>query len=111
MNVLASLTVLGLLIFFHESGHFLAATLQGIRVKGFSIGFGPALFQKKISGVMYSFRVLPLGGFVSFPDNEQDISFPIDLSTVPDPISTVTDELGDPILTDGRLKPKSGCER
>ena len=47
MNVLASLVVLGLLIFFHEAGHFLAAKSQGIRVSGFSIGFGPAIFKKK----------------------------------------------------------------
>ena len=43
MNVLAALLVLALLIVVHEAGHFLAATLQGIRVSGFSIGFGPAL--------------------------------------------------------------------
>ena len=41
MNVLAALLVLALLIVVHEAGHFLAATLQGIRVSGFSIGFGP----------------------------------------------------------------------
>ena len=50
MNVLLSITVLGLLIFFHEAGHFLAAILQKIKVSGFSIGFGPALIQKKIKG-------------------------------------------------------------
>ncbi len=78
MNVLASLLVLGLLIFFHEAGHFLAASMQGIRVNGFSIGFGPALIQKQISGVTYSLRALPLGGFVSFPDDEKDSSIPKD---------------------------------
>ncbi|HGY5544404.1 MAG TPA: site-2 protease family protein, partial [Prochlorococcus sp.] len=45
MNVLAALAVLGLLIVIHEAGHFLAATTQGIRVDGFSIGFGPALIK------------------------------------------------------------------
>ena len=72
MNVLLSITVLGLLIFFHEAGHFLAATLQKIKVSGFSIGFGPALLQKKIKGITYSIRSLPLGGYVSFPDEDQD---------------------------------------
>ena len=72
MNVLLSITVLGLLIFFHEAGHFLAAILQKIKVSGFSIGFGPALLQKKIKGITYSIRSLPLGGFVSFPDEDQD---------------------------------------
>ncbi len=70
MNVLTSITVLGFLIFFHEMGHFLAAILQGIYVDGFSIGFGPALIKKKYKGITYSFRAFPLGGFVSFPDEE-----------------------------------------
>ncbi len=72
MNVLLSIAVLGLLIFFHEAGHFLAALLQKIKVSGFSIGFGPALFKKEINGITYSLRSLPLGGFVSFPDEETD---------------------------------------
>ncbi len=70
MNVLTSITVLGFLIFFHEMGHFLAAILQGIYVDGFSIGFGPAIIQKKLKDITYSFRAFPLGGFVSFPDEE-----------------------------------------
>ena len=71
MNVLTSITVLGFLIFFHEMGHFLAAILQGIYVDGFSIGFGPSILQKKYKDITYSFRAFPLGGFVSFPDEEQ----------------------------------------
>jgi len=70
MNVLTSITVLGFLIFFHEMGHFLAAILQGIYVDGFSIGFGPSIVQKKYKDITYSFRAFPLGGFVSFPDEE-----------------------------------------
>ena len=70
MNVLTSITVLGFLIFFHEMGHFLAAILQGIYVDGFSIGFGPSIIQKKYKEITYSFRAFPLGGFVSFPDEE-----------------------------------------
>ena len=70
MNVLTSITVLGFLIFFHEMGHFLAAILQGIYVDGFSIGFGPSIIQKKYKDITYSFRAFPLGGFVSFPDEQ-----------------------------------------
>ena len=70
MNVLTSITVLGFLIFFHEMGHFLAAILQGIYVDGFSIGFGPSIIKKKYKDITYSFRAFPLGGFVSFPDEE-----------------------------------------
>ena len=70
MDVLTSITVLGFLIFFHEMGHFLAAILQGIYVDGFSIGFGPSIVQKKFRDITYSLRAFPLGGFVSFPDEE-----------------------------------------
>ena len=69
MNVLTSITVLGLLIFFHELGHFLAAILQGISVDGFSIGFGPSILKKQYKNITYSLRAFPLGGFVSFPDD------------------------------------------
>ena len=78
MNVFAALAVLALLIVVHEAGHFFAATLQGIRVSGFSIGFGPALIKHEHKGVTYAIRMLPLGGFVMFPDDEEDSSVPAD---------------------------------
>lgn len=41
---------------------------QGIKVDGYSVGFGPALFSTQgPGGVKYSLRLLPLGGFVAFP--------------------------------------------
>ena len=55
---------------YKRQGHFLAAIFQGIYVDGFSIGFGPSIIQKKFRGITYSFRAFPLGGFVSFPDDE-----------------------------------------
>ena len=78
MNVLAALAVLGLLIVIHEAGHFLAATTQGIRVDGFSIGFGPALIKHQRRGITYALRALPLGGFVSFPDDDENSEIPAD---------------------------------
>ncbi len=78
LNVISSIAVLALLIFFHEAGHFLAATLQGIRVSGFSIGFGPSILKKEFKGVTYSLRALPLGGFVSFPDDDEQGEIPPD---------------------------------
>lgn len=42
--------------------------LQGIKVDGYSVGFGPALFSTQgPGGVTYSLRLVPLGGFVAFP--------------------------------------------
>ena len=78
MNVLAALLALGLLVVIHEAGHFLAAVGQGIRVNGFSVGFGPALIKRERKGVTYALRLLPLGGFVSFPDDDEESTIPKD---------------------------------
>lgn len=78
MGVLTALAILAGLIVVHEAGHFLAATWQGIRVSGFSIGFGPVLLQHRRHGVLFALRAIPLGGYVSFPDDEEDSPLPSD---------------------------------
>lgn len=78
MGVLTALAILAGLIVVHEAGHFLAARWQGIRVSGFSIGFGPPLLRIRRDGVLYALRLIPLGGFVSFPDDEEDSPIPAD---------------------------------
>ena len=55
---------LGVLIFIHELGHFLAAKLTGMRVDRFSIGFPPRAFGKKIGETDYCISWVPLGGYV-----------------------------------------------
>jgi membrane-associated protease RseP (regulator of RpoE activity) len=72
MGVLSALAILAGLIVVHETGHFLAATLQGIRVSSFSIGFGPVLLERHVRGVQFALRAIPLGGFVGFPDDDDD---------------------------------------
>jgi regulator of sigma E protease len=59
------LGILGLifLIVIHELGHMLTAKAVGVRVPEFGVGFGPALFKKKIGKTVYSFRIILLGGF------------------------------------------------
>ena len=49
-NIISFVVVLGVLIFFHELGHFLVARLFGVGVEKFSLGFGPRLLGKK-SGI------------------------------------------------------------
>ncbi|MFZ9754316.1 MAG: RIP metalloprotease RseP [Cyanobium sp.] len=78
MGVLTALAILAGLIVVHEAGHFLAARWQGIRVSGFSVGFGPALLQRRRRGVLYALRAIPLGGYVSFPDDEEESGIPAD---------------------------------
>ncbi|MFN9057277.1 MAG: RIP metalloprotease RseP [Cyanobacteriota bacterium] len=76
MGVLTALAILAGLIVVHEAGHFFAAVWQGIRVSGFSIGFGPALLQRQRRGVQFALRAIPLGGYVSFPDDDTASPFP-----------------------------------
>lgn len=66
------------IIVVHESGHFLAAYLQGIHVSKFAVGFGPILAKFNAKNVEYSLRAFPLGGFVGFPDNDPDSDIPPD---------------------------------
>jgi regulator of sigma E protease len=62
--ILPFAVVLGVLIFFHELGHFITAKSFGIKVLKFSLGFGPRLLWKKVGETEYSIRIIPLGGFV-----------------------------------------------
>ena len=63
--------LLGFLIFIHEGGHFLVAKKCNIIIKEFSIGFGPKVFSKTKEGITYSFRLIPLGGFVDMYEDEE----------------------------------------
>ncbi|HMP74696.1 MAG TPA: RIP metalloprotease RseP [Kiritimatiellia bacterium] len=61
------LFLFGLTIFVHELGHFLVARWCGLTVDAFSIGFGPAIWKRKINGVDYKIGILPFGGYVALP--------------------------------------------
>ena len=56
--------VLGVLVFVHELGHFLAAKRVGIRVLKFQLGFNPTIFSFKYGDTEYGIGALPLGGYV-----------------------------------------------
>ncbi len=58
------LITIGIIIFVHELGHFLAAKLCGMRVEKFSIGFPPKLISKKYGDTEYTLALIPLGGYV-----------------------------------------------
>lgn len=64
VTVLATIIVLGVLIFVHELGHFLLAKLLRVRVLAFSLGFPPKLLHKQIGDTDYRISVVPLGGYV-----------------------------------------------
>jgi len=64
MTLLATIIVLGVLIFVHELGHFWAAKLVGVEVQRFSIGLGPRLWGVTWGETEYVLSAIPLGGYV-----------------------------------------------
>jgi regulator of sigma E protease len=71
-SILSFIIVLGVLIFFHEFGHFLIARLFGVGVEKFSLGFGPRLIGKKVGITDYRISAIPLGGYVKMIGEEPD---------------------------------------
>lgn len=74
VSIFSLIIVLGVLIFFHELGHFLVARVLGVGVERFSLGFGPKLIGKTIGITEYRISAIPLGGYVKMvgesPDSE-----------------------------------------
>ncbi len=63
-TILATVFALGVLIFIHELGHFIAAKAFGMRVETFSMGYPPRLTGKKIGDTDYCISWIPFGGYV-----------------------------------------------
>ena len=71
-----AILLFGVAVIVHEFGHFLAGKLLGFKVDAFSVGFGPAIWRKKINGVVYRVGCIPLGGYVALPQldpSEMDV--------------------------------------
>lgn len=62
--IAAGLGGIGILIFFHELGHFLFCKLFNVYTPTFSIGFGPVLWSKNIGTTKFTLSAIPLGGYV-----------------------------------------------
>jgi len=61
------------LITIHELGHFLTAKKLGVKVEEFGLGFPPKIWGKKIGETLYSFNLIPFGGFVRIYGHEKPI--------------------------------------
>lgn len=71
LTIVALLIVLGVVVFIHELGHFMAARWAGVRVNTFSIGFGPAIVKwHDKHGTQWQIACIPLGGYVSIYGQE-----------------------------------------
>ena len=75
-TIIATIIVLGVLIFVHELGHFLAAKWFRVGVLTFSLGFGPKLIGKKVGETQYQISIIPLGGYVKMVGEEPGEKIP-----------------------------------
>jgi len=69
-DALVVIVVLGLMIFIHELGHFMAAKAFGVRVLVFSLGFGKSLLHVKRGDTDYRISALPFGGYVKMAGDD-----------------------------------------
>ena len=70
--IIPFIVVLGVLIFFHELGHFLIAKLCNVKVLKFSLGFGPKVMGKKMGETEYIISAFPLGGYIKMLGEENN---------------------------------------
>lgn len=74
LKILIAILVFGLLILIHEAGHYLTARRFGVAIREFSIGMGPKIVSKtsKKTGIAYSLRWIPFGGYVAMEGEDEE---------------------------------------
>ena len=85
LYVIFAILLFGALIFIHELGHYIFARIFGVTVYEFAIGMGPKLFsvKSKKTGIAYSLRLLPIGGFVSMAGEDEETDDPNSIGKKP----------------------------
>ena len=80
MNIIIMILLISFLILVHELGHLLTAKMLGFKVTrfGFGLPVGPILYKGKIGDIEILVHALLLGGYVSFPDDDEDENIPKD---------------------------------
>jgi regulator of sigma E protease len=82
--ILLAILGLGLLVFFHELGHYLVARWVGMKVEAFSIGFGTPLLKWNWDGVDWQIGWLPFGGYVKISGMEFSKDQKVEPHEIPD---------------------------
>ena len=79
-SIIGFFIAIGILVTFHEFGHFYIARLFNVKVLDFSIGFGRKIYKRKstIDGTEYSIGLIPLGGYVKMLESRESDS-PMDI--------------------------------
>lgn len=73
LDLVLLIVIIGILILIHEIGHYLACRYFKIRVKQFAVGFGPALYKKKVGDTIYRINAFPLGGYNDILGEGEDV--------------------------------------
>ena len=74
--ILVIVFVLAVLIMVHESGHFIAAKIMGVKIEKVSLGFGRKLLSKTVGDTEYRISLVPLGGYVKMAGERLDEETP-----------------------------------
>lgn len=74
LSIVIAILIFGFLILIHEFGHYIMARTFKVGIKEFAIGMGPKLISKtsKKTGIAYSLRAIPIGGFVSMDGEDEE---------------------------------------
>lgn len=73
LTIISAILVFSVIVLVHEYGHYKVARNVGIRVEEFAIGMGPVIYKKEKSGIIYSVRAIPIGGFCKMEGEEEDV--------------------------------------
>ena len=73
LTIISAIVVFSIIVLVHEYGHYKVALSVGIKVEEFAIGMGPVIYKKEKHGIIYSFRAIPIGGFVRMEGEEEDV--------------------------------------
>jgi regulator of sigma E protease len=76
MTIVYAIIIFLLLIFVHETGHFLTAKAAGIRVNEFALGMGPKVFSFQRGETKYSLRWIPIGGYCAMEGEDEESADP-----------------------------------
>ena len=78
LYILLAIFIFGLLIFVHELGHYVTARIFKVTINEFAIGMGPKILSRrsKKTGIVYSLKLFPIGGYVSMAGEDEESDDP-----------------------------------
>ncbi len=92
MSIIFALIIFGVIVTFHEFGHFIVAKKSGIKVIEFSVGMGPRILSRQGKETRYSLKLLPLGGscmMLGEDEDEESVEGSFNSVSVPKRLATI----------------------